>query len=81
MMMKMTKNFGKPICVALYALGAYYLAKGKPVPFLVLFMMHLTEYFTVARKLAAEKGIQQLAALANCLSFGFTWWLPIKKGV
>ena len=78
-MYELTKKIGKPICVLLYAFFAYLAAKKKPTMLLTLLMMHLSEYFTVAGKLAKEKGIDQLTAFANCLSFGFTWWLPIKK--
>ena len=78
-MLDLTKKFGKPICVVLYSVFSYFAAKKKPTALLLLFTMHLCEYFTVAHKLAEEKEISQLSAFANCLSFGFTWWLPIKK--
>jgi len=79
-MYEMTKKFGKPVCVALYAFGAYLLAEKKPVFLAALMGSHLSEYFIVARKLGAEKGICPVETLVNCLAFGFTWWLPIKKG-
>lgn len=79
-MMEFTKKFGKAICVVLYGAFAYLAAKKKPVPLLALAGMHLCEYFTKARKVAKEHAIDQLTALANCLCFGFTWWLPIDKG-
>ena len=46
---------------------------------LILFLMHATEYATVGRKVAAENGLSVPEGLAQCLAFGFTWWLPIKK--
>ena len=76
----LTVKYGKPICVALYSLGCWYAAKGKPIPVLVLLAMHVSEFFLVASKVAKEKGIDMLCAFANCVCFGFTWWLPIKKG-
>lgn len=79
-MYEVTKKFGKPICVALYALGAYLAAKKKPASLIALVGCHLCEYFTVARKVGREHSIGQLETFANCLAFGFTWWLPIKKG-
>jgi len=79
-MYEMTVKFGKPVCVALYSLGSYLLAKRKPFALLLLMAMHISEYFIVARKLAKEKELCQIYTFVNCLCFGFTWWLPIKKG-
>ena len=79
MFLKLTKQFGKPICVALYAWFAALAAKKKPLPLLILFLMHTVEYFHVGRKVAAENGLSATEGLAQCLAFGFTWWLPLKK--
>lgn len=46
----------------------------------ILLAAHTAEYFTRGRKIAEEKGISQVSAFANCLAFGFTWWLPVSKG-
>ena len=75
---RLTKQFGKPICVLLYGVFAGLAARKRPWPLLVLFAMHVTEYFLVGKKIAAENGIPQAEAAANCLAFGFTWWKPIK---
>ena len=80
MFLKLTKQFGKPVCVALYAAFAALAAKKKPIPLLVLFGLHAFEYFHVGRKVAEEQGLPAAEGLAKCLAFGFTWWLPIKKG-
>ena len=77
---EMTKNYGKPICVALYAAFAALAAKKKPLPLLILFGLHTTEFFTEGRKVAKAHGVGLPEALAQCLAFGFTWWLPLKKG-
>ena len=79
MFLKITKQFGKPICVVLYAAFAALAAKKKPIPLFVLFLMHATEYFIVGRKVAEDNRISVPESLAQCLTFGFTWWLPIKK--
>lgn len=81
MFLKLTKQFGKPICVALYAAFAALAAKKKPLPLLLLLLMHLVETCTVGRKVAAEHGIGVLEGAVQCLAFGFTWWLPLKKGL
>ena len=79
MLLKLTKQFGKPVCVALYAAFAAFAVKKKPLPLAVLFLMHATEYVLVGRKVAKENSIPAAEGLAQCLAFGFTWWLPIKK--
>lgn len=79
MFLELTKKIGKPVCVALYAAFAALAARKKPLPLLILLGLHGMEYFTEGRKLAAQHGIGRLEALCQCLAFGFTWWLPIKK--
>ena len=79
MFYKLTKAFGKPICVALYGAFAALAARRKPLPLLILALMHATEYLTVGRRVAQQRGVKQGEALAQCLAFGFTWWLPLKK--
>lgn len=80
MFLKLTKQFGKPICVALYAAFAALAAKKKPLPLIILFALHSFEYLHIGRKVAAENGLSIPEGLAQCLAFGFTWWLPIRKG-
>lgn len=77
--MKAVKIIGQPFCVVLYAVSVYFAAKKKPLPLILLFLCHLTEYFVIGRKTGKEKNIKQPEAFAKCLSFGFTWWLPLKK--
>ena len=79
MFLKLTKWFGKPICVVLYAAFAALAAKKKPIPLIVLFAMHLSETLTIGRKVAKEKGVGAAEWIANCLAFGFTWWLPLRS--
>ena len=57
MFLKLTKQFGKPICVALYAAGAAMASKKKPLPLLALFGMHAAEYALIGKKTAAEYGL------------------------
>lgn len=80
MFLEITKKFGKPICVALYAAFAALAAKKKPVPLIILLLLHTVEYFTEGRKVAEENGLSIPEGIAKCLAFGFTWWLPLKKG-
>lgn len=80
MFLKITKLVGKPICVALYAAFAALAVKKKPLPLIILFALHLFETLTVGREVAKEHDIGALEWIANCLCFGFTWWLPIREG-
>ncbi len=75
---KLTRQFGKPICVLLYAVFAALAAKKKPWPLLLLLAAHGLEYLLVARDLAGELGVPQGEAAAKCLAFGFTWWKPLR---
>ena len=79
MFLKLTRQYGKPICVGLYAVFAAMAMKKKPLPFLILLGLHAGEYALVGRRIAEEKGLSRNEGLAQCLSFGFTWWLPLKK--
>ena len=79
MFLKLTTWFGKPICVELYAVFAALAERKKPIPLIVLFAMHLAETLTIGRKVAKEKGVGAAEWIANCLAFGFTWWLPLRS--
>ena len=79
MFLDLTKKFGKPICVLLYGVFGWLAGKKKPLPLLILLGMHLSEYFLVGRKVAEEAGLEKSEGFFQCLAFGFTWWLPIKK--
>ena len=55
MFLKTTKQFGKPICVGLYAVFAAFAMKKKPLPLLILLGLHTGEYALIGRKVAAEQ--------------------------
>ena len=76
--LSITKQYGKPICVALYAVSAALAVKKRPNALLSLVGMHAAEYFLVGKKIAEAKGLTKGEGIAQCLAFGFTWWLPIK---
>ena len=79
MFLRITKLVGKPVCAALWAVFAYLAAKKKPLPLIVLFALHLVETCTKGREVAKAKGVAPLEWIANCLLFGFTWWLPLRE--
>ena len=37
------------------------------------------EYFKDGRKIAAARGLGLAEGFAQCLAFGFTWWLPLQE--
>ncbi len=78
-MNKLIRSFGKPVCVLLYGAFAALAAKKKPIPLLALFATHAAEYVLIGRKVAREQGIPAAEGLAQCLAFGFTWWLPVRQ--
>jgi hypothetical protein len=71
--------------ILLYILivGGSYLI-GQPGPGWILFglleLLHLTELPT-AVNIGREKGVGLGRALLMNMIFGFTWWVPLKKGV
>ncbi|MBR3438074.1 MAG: hypothetical protein IKH13_01040 [Clostridia bacterium] len=78
-MMKLVSLIGKPVCVILYIAGIVLAVKKMFIPVAALFAMHLSEYFIIGRKTAKQFGISAGKGLLNCLAFGFTWWLPVRK--
>jgi len=45
-----------------------------------LFVLHLFELKT-ALKIGREKGLSTMRIVVMNLIFGFTWWVPLKRGV
>lgn len=45
-----------------------------------LFVLHTAE-INIARKIGRGKNISLLRVVVKTLLFGFTWWLPLKKGI
>lgn len=80
MFLDLTRKIGKPICALLFGVFGWLAGKKKPLPLLILLGMHLGEYFLEGRKAAEKAGLTKIEGFFQCLAFGFTWWLPIKKG-
>ena len=56
-MNRFTKQFGKPICVVLFGIFAGLAAKKKPLPLVILLLLHTAEFFLVGRKVAEDHAI------------------------
>ncbi len=46
----------------------------------VLFLMHCGE-LPVSLKIGKAKGLTTFRVVVKTVIFGFTWWVPLKKGV
>ncbi|MBW2544718.1 MAG: hypothetical protein JRD43_04500 [Deltaproteobacteria bacterium] len=53
---------------------------GKAALPVLLLLMHCAE-IPVSSKIGRAKGISGARIVVNTAIFGFTWWLPLKKGV
>ncbi|MBR6479617.1 MAG: hypothetical protein IKT04_03855 [Clostridia bacterium] len=57
------------------------IVKKNPIGIAILSLMHGTEYFLIGRETAKQYGVKKSKALVMCLTFGFTWWLPLKQQI
>jgi len=48
--------------------------------FIGLVVLHGAE-IPIGVKIGKEKGLNTLAAAMKTFAFGFTWWVPMKKGI
>ena len=78
MFLEFTKKFGKPICAALFAVFGVMALKKKPLPLLILILLHVIEYIRIGREIAEKVRLCKIAGFLLCLFFGFTWWLPLR---
>lgn len=46
----------------------------------LLFLLHVFELKTALR-VGREKGLTTLRIVLKNLLFGFTWWVPVKRGI
>lgn len=67
-------------CIVLWIIGTVRtITKKKPLFVLALFGLHLFETVTIGVKTGLKYGKTLPESIANCLCFGFTWWLPLKQ--
>ena len=57
------------------------IVKKNPIGLAILALMHGTEYALIGKKTGAEYGKKFFYSLVMCMTFGFTWWLPLKKQI
>ena len=49
-------------------------------PFVILLILHLSEN-VVSHKKVAGKGYSTMEVFLYTLVFGYTWWIPVQKGI
>ena len=77
-------QFGAIVLYAISIPFGYWLFPGTKLSawsiFTGLVLLHTSE-ITIARKIGSEKNISLLRVAVKTILFGFTWWLPLKKGI
>ncbi len=70
------------LCLVLWTLGVLWtIFKKSPVIVYFLFFLHLFELLVVGFKTGVKFGYSKLETVINCIFYGFTWWLPLKKQI
>ena len=77
-------QFGAIILYAVSIPFGYWLFPGKTLYawsiFSGLLLLHTSE-IAIVRKIGREKNVSLLRVVVKTILFGFTWWLPLKKGI
>ncbi len=55
------------------------IVKKNPIGIAILAIMHGTEAVLIGVKTGLEYGKKLPYSIVMCLTFGFTWWLPLRK--
>ena len=55
------------------------IVKKNPIGIIILAVMHAAELFIIGMKTGIEYGKKRVYSIVMCMTFGFTWWLPLKK--
>ena len=55
------------------------IVKKNPIGIIILSLMHGTECVLIGVKTGLKYGKKLPYCIAMCMSFGFTWWLPLKQ--
>lgn len=57
------------------------IVKKNPIGIAILAIMHGTECALIGIKTGLKYGKKLPYCIAMCMTFGFTWWLPLKKQI
>jgi len=77
-------QFGSIVLYAVSIPFGYWLFPGSNLYawsiFTGLVLLHTAE-INIAKKIGSKKNIPLLRVTVKTILFGFTWWLPLKKGI
>ena len=66
------------LVIVLWSLGALAAPFGFPWIVLGILCLHAFETVTIGLKVGKEAGEKFLYSLCMCMTFGFTWWVPLR---
>jgi len=66
------------LVIILWAVGALIAPFGFPWIVLGILGLHAFETVTIGLKTGLDAGEGKLYSLVMCMTFGFTWWVPLK---
>lgn len=55
------------------------IVKKNPIGLIILAAMHGTEAVVIGVKTGLEYGKKLAYSIVMCMTFGYTWWLPLRK--
>ena len=55
------------------------IVKKNPIGIIILALMHGVECVLIGVKTGLKYGKKLPESIAMCMTFGFTWWLPLRK--
>ena len=68
--------------VILWGITIYlWVALNFPYLFIILAALHIGEAVNIGPKVGTRHGYSTMSSVVLTLIFGFTWWLPVKKGI
>ncbi len=68
------------LCGILWIVSAVVTIKKKnPIGIAILAILHGAETVTIGVKTGLEYGKKLPYSVVMCMTFGYTWWLPLKK--
>ena len=72
------ENLDYFLVIVLWSVGAIAAPFGFPWIVLGILGLHAFELLTIGRKVGAEAGEKFWYTVVMCMTFGFTWWVPLR---
>lgn len=78
----MLQAIGYLMCALLWVVGALVtIIKKNPFYIILLAFLHGAEAVVIGVKTGLTYGKKFAYSVVMCLTFGFTWWLPLKRQI